>query len=108
MKTKETVLSQSAALAEKRARSAGKKAKKSTNECAPKRRRGGQSGNTNAMKHGRRSRAYLEARQQLRMRLREARALLKLGRALKVDSETEDQLVAYLMRQQSELGRLPP
>ena len=55
------------------------------------------------MKHGRRSRAYLAARRLLRARLREARTLLKLHRALKMDHETEALLVALVASRQSDL-----
>jgi hypothetical protein len=110
MKTNETALKEGAALAKKCARSAGKKAKKSTNNLKLKvqNRGGAPRGNTNALKHGRRSRAYLEARRLLRARLREMNALFKLGKALKMDAETEAMFLAALALHEKRLAQMPP
>ena len=110
MSVNETALFPGPVLAEKAARPPEEKAKKTTNECLPRmrKRRGGQPGNTNALRHGRRSAAYREARRALRARLRELRALRKWGKALKIDSETEARILAALEQHAADLMRLQP
>jgi len=110
MSVNETALFPGPVLAEKAARPPEEKAKKTTNECLPRmrKRRGGQPGNTNALRHGRRSAAYLAARRALRARLRELRALQKWGKALRIDSETEAILIEKIALFSNGLSRGPP
>jgi hypothetical protein len=106
----ETALFSGAVLAEKAARPSPEKTKKTTNECAPQRRkrRGAQPGNSNALRHGRRSAAYLAARRALRARLRELRDLLGCVQALKLDPDLEALLVSRIEAVCAHPGRGPP
>ena len=110
MKENETALFSGPVLADAAARASRKKEKKSTNECLPRvrKRRGGQPGNANALRHGRRSAAYLAARRALRARLKSLRIMLHATRALRMDPELESVLVERIGLLSNGHSRGPP
>ena len=113
MKENGTALFSSLVLADafaRKPRRNSKKAKKSTNNYLAKapRRPGAPKGNRNALRHGKRSAAWIAWRRELRIQLRELRELLGCTRDLRVERELEALLQEAISAASARLVRGPP